>query len=300
MTKTITLSLLLITLCTGCALEPMKTSWHEPIDGSIDALVVIITGVIIGAIGTLVGAGGGFLHVPILLIFYNFSPLHAIGTSTVAVFLNALSGTFSYIHQQRIDYEIGLRFSVFAIPGVFIGSLTAQYFNITIFSLLFAMVLIALAYSLIFLGSLKFVCASSEHSLQTRVLRDSAGGIHTYTSDLSIGYGGSFLVGIISGLFGIGGGLIHMPMMTFIGIPVHIAAATSHFIITITSFFGIMIFIGLNAVDFDYAIFLGVGVILGAFYGAKLSMIASSQTIRRIIAGLLILVAIRLIAGILI
>ncbi|MBF0558777.1 MAG: sulfite exporter TauE/SafE family protein [Nitrospirae bacterium] len=267
--------------------------------GSVDALVVIITGVAIGAVGTLVGAGGGFLHVPILLIFYGFSPLHAIGTSMVAVFLNALSGTFSYIHQERIDYELGIKFAVFAIPGLFMGSLTAQYFNTVIFSLLLAALLMGLSYSLLFLRDLKIVCANTEIAPQARVIRDSIGGVHSYSPDLSVGFGGSFLVGIVSGLFGIGGGLLHVPMMNFIGIPIHIAAATSHFIITITSFFGILIFIGLKAIDFDYAIFLGVGVIIGAYYGAKLAMIATSNFIKKTIAGLLLIVAVRLIIGVL-
>lgn len=293
------IALLLLAVCGGCAHSVQPPSTHVPIMGSSDALIVIITGVVIGAVGTLVGAGGGFLHVPILLIFYGFSPLHAIGTSMVAVFLNALSGTFSYIHQERIDYELGVKFAVFAIPGLFMGSLTAQYFNTVIFSLLFAAVLMGLSYSLLFLRDLKFVCANSENNPQTRVISDSIGGVHTYSPDLSIGYGGSFLVGIVSGLFGIGGGLIHVPMMNFIGIPIHIATATSHFIITITSFFGILIFLGLNAIDFDYATFLGVGVILGAYYGAKLSMIAPPGVIKKTIAGLLLMVAVRLIIGVL-
>jgi len=294
------LIIMLLAVCAGSAYAaqaPLST--HEPIVGSVDSLIVIITGVVIGAVGTLVGAGGGFLHVPILLIFYGFAPLHAIGTSTVAVFLNALSGTFSYIHQEKIDYELGIKFSVFAIPGVFMGSLTAQYFNTVIFSLLLAAVLMGLSYSLLFLRDLKLVCANSAVDPQTRIIRDSTGDLHSYSPDLSIGYGGSFLVGIISGLFGIGGGLIHVPMMNFIGIPIRIAAATSHFIITITSFFGIMIFIALKAIDFDYAIFLGIGVILGAYYGAKLSMLISPAVIKKIISGLLLIVAVRLIIGIL-
>lgn len=296
----IKLALLLFAVCaiyadSACAVQNQT---HVPITGSVDALIVIITGVVIGAIGTLVGAGGGFLHVPILLIFYGFSPIHAIATSTVAVFLNALSGTFSYIHQEKIDYELGVKFAVFAIPGVLIGSLTAQFFNMVLFSLLLAAVLASLSYSLIFMKNFQLVCSNKENIVETRVIRDSTGGLHTFSPDLSIGYGGSFLVGIISGLFGIGGGLIHVPLMNFIGIPIHIAAATSHFIITITSFFGIMIFIALKAVDLDYSIFLGVGVILGAYYGAKLSMLASSSLIKNIIAGLLIIVAVRLLIGI--
>jgi hypothetical protein len=290
-------ALLLLALCSGCA-HSIPAAPHDPIVGSVDALIVIITGVAIGAVGTLVGAGGGFLHVPILLIFYGFSPLHAIGTSTVAVFLNALSGTFSYIHQEKIDYELGIKFAVFAIPGVFMGSFTAQFFNSVVFSLLLAAVLMGLSYSLLFLSDLKFVCANAESEPRTRVIRDSIGDVHTYSPDLSIGYGGSFLVGITSGLFGIGGGLIHVPMMNFIGIPIHIAAATSHFIITITSFFGILIFTGLKAIDFDYAIFLGVGVILGAYYGARISLLVSPDVIKKVISVLLLLVAVRLIFGV--
>ena len=53
-------------------------------------------GASVGVVGTLIGVGGGFIVVPILLIFYGFSPQHAIGTSMVVVFLNALSGTFSH------------------------------------------------------------------------------------------------------------------------------------------------------------------------------------------------------------
>lgn len=293
------LIILLLAVCVGSAYGMRVPETHEPISGSVDALIVIITGVAIGAVGTLVGAGGGFLHVPILLIFYGFSPLHAIGTSTVAVFLNALSGTFSYIHQEKIDYELGIKFSVFAIPGVFMGSFTAQYFNPVIFSLLLAAVLMGLSYSLLFLRDLKLVCANATVDPQIREIRDAKGDLHTYSPDLSIGYGGSFLVGIVSGLFGIGGGLIHVPMMNFIGIPIHVAAATSHFIITITSFFGILIFIALRAIDFDYAIFLGVGVILGAYYGARLAMVTSPVVIKKIIAGLLLIVAVRLIIGVL-
>src|SRR5208283_1477468 len=198
------IALLLLAVCGGCAQSVQYQAPHVPITGSVDALIVILTGVFVGLVGTLVGAGGGWLHVPILLIFYGFSPLHAIGTSMVAVFLNALSGTFSYIRQERIDYELGIKFAVFAIPGLFMGSLTAQYFNTVVFSLLLAAVLMTMSYSLLFLRDLKIVCAKTENDTKTRVIHDSIGGVHTYSPDLSIGYGGSFLVGIVSGLFGIG------------------------------------------------------------------------------------------------
>ena len=82
---------------------------------------------------------------------------------------------------------------------------------------------------------------------------------------MSIGLAGSFFTGIFSGLFGIGGGIIHVPLMySVLGMPVHIATATSHFILAITSLFAVIIFTGMHEIDLDFAIFIGVGAILGA------------------------------------
>jgi uncharacterized membrane protein YfcA len=102
----------------------------------------------------------------------------------------------------------------------------------------------------------------------------------------------------MSGLFGIGGGLIHVPLMNFLGIPIHIAAATSHLMIAITSFFGVLAFIGFNSIDLSYAVFLGVGTILGAYYGAKIAAATHSDVIKKIIAFILVLVALKLIISV--
>jgi uncharacterized membrane protein YfcA len=120
---------------------------HMPLD-LLGAIIVFHTGILIGVIGTLIGAGGGFIHVPVLMIFYGFTPQHAIGTSMAVVMLNALSGTFSYIAQKRIDYEIGIKFAVAASPGVVVGALLSQFFNVSSFSILFGLLLVILAYYL--------------------------------------------------------------------------------------------------------------------------------------------------------
>jgi len=80
--------------------------------------------------------------------------------------------------------------------------------------------------------------------------------------------------------------------------PIHVAAATSHFMIVITSFFGVLIFAGLNTIDLNYAVFLGVGSILGAYFGAKIAAETHSDIIKKIIAVILVLVALRLLLGI--
>jgi uncharacterized membrane protein YfcA len=95
----------------------------------------------------------------------------------------------------------------------------------------------------------------------------------------------SFLVGVISSLLGIGGGIVHVPFLILIlGIPVHVATATSHFVLTITSLAGALIFLRNGQVDLSVAAVMGVGVLLGAQAGAKLSTRMRSEPIRRVLA----------------
>jgi hypothetical protein len=266
----------------------------------LGAIIVFHTGMLIGVIGTLIGAGGGFIHVPVLIIFYGFSPQHAIGTSMAVVMMNAISGTFAYIAQKRIDYEIGVKFAVAASPGVFIGALLSQLFSVSTFSFVFGLLLIILSYYLFSGREFSVVRTRVAQVPSTRYLRDTEGEEFSYAPDMSVGLTSSIFIGVFSGLFGIGGGIIHVPLMySALGIPVHIATATSHFILAITSFLGTVAFLGLGYVDFDYAVLLGIGTIIGASWGARLSLKTHPSMIKKVIALCLFLLAVRLLMDVL-
>src|SRR5207244_7591248 len=79
-------------------------------------------GFVVGTFGTLIGAGGGFLLVPLLLIGYHFQPPDAVGTSLALVFLNAASGSFAYLRQRRVDLSLGWKFAAATIPGAIGGA----------------------------------------------------------------------------------------------------------------------------------------------------------------------------------
>ncbi len=268
--------------------------------GILGAIIVFHTGVLIGVVGTLIGAGGGFIHVPVLIIFYGFSPQHAIGTSMAVVMLNAISGTFAYIAQKRIDYEIGLKYAFAASPGVLVGALLSQFFTVSSFSIIFSLLLMILSYYLFSGKEFYVVRTKVAQAPNTRYLKDATGEEFSYAPDMSVGFSASILIGIFSGLFGIGGGIIHVPLMySVLGIPVHIATATSHFILAITSFLGFIVFVGLGYVDLDYAVLLGIGTIIGASFGARLSLKTHPYVIKKVIALCLFLLALRLLMDVL-
>ncbi|HEX2387234.1 MAG TPA: TSUP family transporter, partial [Candidatus Binatia bacterium] len=87
-------------------------------------LWLIPVGFVIGAYGTLIGAGGGFLLVPLLLLYYPQESADTITSISLAVvFFNALSGSTAYARARRIDYYSGLLFALAAVPGAVLGAL---------------------------------------------------------------------------------------------------------------------------------------------------------------------------------
>ncbi|MBP7254594.1 MAG: sulfite exporter TauE/SafE family protein, partial [Negativicutes bacterium] len=107
-------------------------------------------GVFVGGLGTLVGIGGGLILIPIFIFLFNFSPQNAVATSLVVVFLNALSGTFAYIRQDKVFYKAGLPFALATIPGAFIGSYLTEYFTGESFRLAFGIFILLIATIMLF------------------------------------------------------------------------------------------------------------------------------------------------------
>ncbi|HIJ90565.1 MAG: sulfite exporter TauE/SafE family protein [Desulfobulbaceae bacterium] len=277
----------------------MAFDGHAVVADLPEALLLIIFGCAVGLIGTLIGAGGGFIHVPVLMVFFGFSPQMAIGTSITAVFMNALSGTLSYVTHKRIDYELGIKFATVAVPGVIIGAIISQNFTFTSFSILFSIILITLSLHFFAEQDITIVQTRALESPKERQLYDSDGELHSYAPDMGIGMAGSFFIGIFSGLFGIGGGILHVPLMcSVLGMPVHVVTATSHFILAITSFIAVIIFTGMHEIDFDFAVLIGIGAILGAYFGAYISLKTSPRLIKVLIAICLLLLALKLISGV--
>jgi uncharacterized membrane protein YfcA len=176
----------------------------------------------------------------------------------------------------------------------------SQFFSVGSFSVIFSLLLMILSYYLFSGKEFYVVRTKVAQAPNTRYLQDATGEEFSYAPDMSVGFSASILIGVFSGLFGIGGGIIHVPLMySVLGIPVHIATATSHFILAITSFLGSIVFVGLGCVDLDYAVLLGIGTIIGATFGARLSLKTHPDVIKKVIALCLFLLALRLLMDVL-
>lgn len=263
-------------------------------------LWLIPLGLIIGAYGTLIGAGGGFVLMPVLLLLYpSEKPEILTSISLAVVFFNALSGSWAYARMKRVDYKSGLLFSAATVPGAILGSFSTALISRQLFNIIFGLLMIAVSAFLLLRPKRKKEINGDIISYYfTRNLTDANGSSHTFSYNPIIAIGSSLFVGYISSLLGIGGGIIHVPVLVYLlNFPEHIATATSHFTLAVMALTGTIVHVstGVFSHGVRRTIFLAIGVIFGAQFGARLSSRIHGRWIIRGLAIALGFVGIRII-----
>jgi uncharacterized membrane protein YfcA len=272
-----------------------------PFDATTAALLVVL-GIGVGAFGTVVGAGGGFVLTPALLLLYpNDSAQTLTAISLTAVFFNAASGTAAYLRQRRVDVRSGLVFAAATMPGAVGGALLSGAVSRRLFDAIMGIVLGALALWL--LGGERWRPRTSPRRATHRVLVDRDGQRYDYDVPLARGAFYSVGVGFVSSFLGIGGGVIHVPLLVgALGFPTHVATATSHFVLAWMAGTGTVThaiagsFSGGHGVRRAAA--LSIGVAVGAQAGARLSRRLHGRHIERLLALALLALAVRLLVGV--
>jgi hypothetical protein len=244
---------------------------------------------------------GGFLLVPVLLFLYPGESPSSITSITLTVaFCNALSGSIAYSRLRRIDYRSGLLFATAAVPGAVIGAFIVNYINRTAFQYIFGSVLLAISAYLLLRPDKKLTGAFFMKWAASRRITDAQHNVHSYAYNLPLAMTIAFFVGVLSSILGIGGGIIHVPAMTqVLGFPAHIATATSHFVVAVTTASGIgtHLVAGTYATDIGRVAVLSGGAIIGAQFGARFSQRVTGKLIVRLLAVGLAIVALRLLVA---
>ncbi len=261
--------------------------------------LLILLGAAVGLFGTLVGAGGGFILTPVLLLVYpGDSPSTITAITLVVVFFNALSGSAAYARQRRIDYRSGVAFAIATFPGAVAGALLVSVAPRRLFDGLMAALLAALAAWLL-IGMRRPSSGFARSPGRPRTLTERDGTTYRYAVPMGRGVAFSVLVGFVSSFLGIGGGVIHVPLLIgALGFPVHVATATSHFVLANMSAVGTVTHV--LSGDFSggtgihRSIALSIGVVAGAQAGAVLSQRVHGVVIQRLLALALGALAIRL------
>lgn len=247
--------------------------------------VLVLMGLLVGVYGTLIGVGGALLLVPAMIFLYpDAEPLAITAISLFIVLINACGAVFAYSRQERIDYRNGLLFAAATIPGVILGVWTLQFVPRDVFSVLFGVMMTAIAAVLLL--------------RQAPAPQQAVNGRFDYNRPQGVGL--SMGAGYLAGLLGMGGGIIHVPVMTYIlRFPTHIATATSSFILMFTAAAGVAMHLGQGnyGAEWDIILWLGAGVVGGSQAGALLSRRLHGRMLIRLLSLALVITGIRLITG---
>ena len=243
----------------------------------IDQLWLIPLGFAAGILGSMIGLGGGVIVVPVLT-FLGFSPTAAASNSLFAALSNAIASTISYSKQKRIEYSIGWKLGLLSIPGTILGAIISTDAAPQIFKILFGLVLVASAVYIFLRGRIK----SGDAKLSPLMI--------------VFAIGASFFAGIISSFFGIGGGIVFVPLMVVgMGMAMKRAAPTSQMILLFASLSGVITHSLLGHPDFIQAGFLAVGSFIGGLVGARLSVEIKERYLQILVSVVLLVAAAKLI-----
>lgn len=245
--------------------------------GMFESIWMILLGFAAGVLGSMAGLGGGIIVVPVLT-FLGFAPTVAASNSLFAAFSNAAASTISYSRQKRIDYNVGLKLGLFSVPGTVLGALVSADIAPEIFKLLFALVLI-----------ISGVYIFLQKNIQTKQKTT------THTTFLLV-IAASFFAGVISSFFGIGGGIIFVPLMVIaMAINIRRAAPNSQFILLFASFSGLLIHSLLGHPNFLDSLYLSIGAFAGGMLGARLSLEIKEWYLRVLISIVIFIAAAKMI-----
>jgi uncharacterized membrane protein YfcA len=285
---------------------------YLPIAGqSVNALLIVILGGLVGLLSGMFGVGGGFLTTP-LLIFYGIPPTVAVASATTQITGASVSGVFAHMRRGGVDLKMGGVMIVGGTLGSLVGAglfrlLQASGQIDLVIGFLYVLLLggiggLMLKDAMVALGWLKLT-SPADRPRHNRWVAGLPGRWRFYASGLYLSplapLALGFVAGIMTVLMGVGGGFILIPAMIYIlGMAARVVVGTSLVMILAVSAWSTMIHaMTTQAVDIVLAALLLAGGVIGAQYGAVLATRLKPDLLRLALAGIILLVALRMLLG---
>ncbi|MCZ7663476.1 MAG: sulfite exporter TauE/SafE family protein [Thermoleophilia bacterium] len=239
-------------------------------------LIFGLVGVAAGTLGSMVGLGGGVIIIPVLSLFLGVPVHEAIGASIVGVVATSTTAAAGYVRHDFTNIRLGITMETATTLGAIAGGLTAAALDRATLSGVFGAVTLIVAIYMLYKQRGR---GATPNLAQTaglyggRYFDPNLGRVVTYrVRRLPVGLAASLVAGHLSGLLGIGGGVIKVPVMTLaMGVPIKAAAATSNFMIGVTAAASAYIYYSRGYVDPMVAVPVALGITLGAYVGSRVA-----------------------------
>lgn len=256
---------------------------------------VLLASAFAGIIGSMFGLGGGIIIIPLLTLGLGFEMKDAIGASLIGVIASSTGAAGRYVSEGLVNIRLGMLMEPATTVGSIAGAFLAVYLDQEILALAFAAVLL---YSAYYMFKKPEVTVHSRREGFCRFLDSSyvdpqtgekvEYGVH----NLRRGLLASFAAGNMSGMLGVGGGIVKVPAMNvWMGVPMRAATSTSNFMIGVTAVAGASVLYVNGLVPPVLAATVALGVFAGASMGPRLVRHTAGRTLRRYFAIVLIAIS---------
>lgn len=264
-------------------------------------LIAFVAAIGAGGFGALVGVGGGLITVPLLTVGLGVDIRLAIAASLLGVIATSASAAASYLERGLADRRLGLTLLVASAFGGIFGGYLAGLLDTRTLSLLFAVLLVAVAVQML-LGrnspSAEVVDLPGRLEFDSSYVEPTTGRAVAYRTR-RVGPGAllSALGGGLSGLLGIGGGVVNVPTMNLLmGVPIRVAATTSTYMMGATAVASAVLYYSRGQIDPLLAGPVVLGVVVGARAGARLSTRVSQRVLQLLFIVVALVFAVQMLA----
>ena len=244
-------------------------------------------------VAVMTGVGGGVFFVPLLTLAYMFAPAHAVGTSLLAIIFSGISATVGYSRHNLVFYKTGIVLAITTVPGSIVGAFLTSVLSGSVLGLTLGGFLIVVGVQMAYRSKILRRKKAEQNDRKVVWVENE---LFADKSRFLTAFGLSFFSGLLSGLLGIGGGLLLVPIMSLVLLmPIHVVVATSMFTMIFTSFSGVIQHWSLGNVDFVFGLLIAVGAVVGAQVGSWVCKRVSGEYLQAIFAFLLIVISVQMI-----
>ncbi len=264
--------------------------------------ILISFGIFIGILGSVMGVGGGVFIVPFLTFVFNIPIKNAIAISLLSIIATSSSVASVNIEKGLANIRLGTFFELPMAMGSIISTFVMLRIESSMLQLLFGFMILPVALSMYYKGR-----KEKKKRLNGDIIFPESGRFKYYDPSVrkeiyydikreKITFILSFFGGCMSGLFGLGGGIVQVPVMNMISkIPMKVATSTSNFMIGLSACASVLILYKNGYIINDIAVFLVVGVVIGGLIGVKFLAKAKNYLLQIIFSFLLMIVSFKMI-----
>ena len=275
--------------------------------GPVMLVLLFAAGLGAGWLGAWIGIGGGIVLVPTFVLAFGFDPKIAVATSLLTVIATSTSAGSVYVGRGLSNTRLAIALEIATSAGGMLGGLLALLVPSHVLAGIFGFVMAGTSIAMISVskeretGDFEPSDQPTEGSEQKGTLAGTyydevrRGLVHYRPSRAYIGSAIALLAGAVSGMLGVGGGFLKVPAMNLgMNVPIKVAIATSNFMIGVTAAASVFVYFGHGLVHPLLVAPVALGVVVGAMLGTVHSGKAKHASLRRVIALVLLVVAIQM------